>query len=125
MSGKKTNKSNKNNGKKKQKFSAKHPRIALAIRMIILLIVMAAVIGAGIVVGMLYGAWGQDFEINEEELVISGNSVVVDIDGKVIAELSGDENRKIITLDEMPQKLRNAYIAIEDERFYTHSGVDV
>ena len=124
MSSKKTNKSNKNNGKKKQKFSVKHPRISLAIRIIILLIVMTAVIGAGIVVGMLYGAWGQDFEISEEELVISGNSVVVDLDGKVIAELSGDENRKIITLGEMPQKLQDAYIAIEDERFQSHSGVD-
>lgn len=124
MSKKKTNKSNKNNEKKKQKFSQKHPKIAVTIKIIILLMVMSAVIGVGIVVGMLYGAWDQDFEINEEELVISGNSVVVDTDGKVIAELSGDENRKIITLDEMPEKLRNAYIAIEDERFESHSGVD-
>lgn len=124
MSDKKTNKSNKNNGKKKQKFSVRHPKIALTIKILILIIVMVAVVGAGIVVGMLYGVWGQDLEITQEELTISGNSVVLDTDGKVIAELSGDENRKIITFKEMPEKLRNAYIAIEDERFHKHYGVD-
>ena len=124
MSNKKNNKSNKKNGKKKLKFSKRHPKITLSIRIITLIILMVAVVGAGIVVGMLYGAWGQELEISEEELTISGNSVVLDKGGKVIAELSGDENRKIITLDEMPEQLLNAYISIEDERFRSHSGVD-
>ena len=35
-----------------------------------------------------------------------------------------DEKRKIISLDEMVDYLPKAYIAIEDERFYEHSGVD-
>ncbi len=115
---KKTNKS------KKMKFSKRHPKLSLAIKLIVLLIIMLIVVGAGAVVGMLYGAWGQDFEITEEELVLSGNSVILDSDGKVLAELSGDENRKVITLDEMSPYLTKAYIAIEDERFETHSGVD-
>ena len=33
-----------------------------------------------------------------KELVLDDNSVIVDTDGNVLAELSGDENRKIITL---------------------------
>ncbi len=86
---------------------------------------MIAVVGTGIVVGMLYGGWGDDFEITKEELVIgSSNSVVLDKDGNKLAELSGDENRKIIKLDQMPENLKNAYVAIEDERFYKHNGVD-
>ena len=107
-----------------QKFSKQHPRITLAIRIILLLAVIAIVVGAGIVVGMLYGMWGQDFEITEEELIITGNSTIVDSEGNVLAELSGDENRKIITLEEMAENLPKAYVAIEDERFYTHSGID-
>ena len=121
MSNKKTNKKG---GNKKVKFSKKHPKLTITIRLILLLLVMAAVVGSGIVVGMLYGAWGQEFEISEEELLINGNSVVLDTDGKVIAELSGTENRKIITLEEMPENLINAYVSIEDERFYKHNGVD-
>ena len=36
-----------------------------------------------------------------------------------------DENRKIITLEEMSPYLPKAYIAIEDERFEKHHGVDI
>lgn len=124
MSTKKNNKINKKNGNKKEKFSSKHPKATLTIRIILLIILMLAIIGSGVVVGMLYGVWGQEFEISEEELIITGNSIVLDSEGKVIAELSGDENRKIITLEEMPEDLINAFISIEDERYYKHSGVD-
>ena len=75
---------------------------------------------------MVYCGWGDDFEIKKEELVIKqSNSEVVDSAGTVIAELSGDESRKIITLDDMSKYLPKAYIAIEDERFYEHNGVDL
>ena len=93
----------------KKKFSAKHPKLAIALKIILLVIVMVAVVGTGVVVGMLYGGWGDDFEITKEELVIgSSNSVVLDKDGNKLAELSGDENRKIIKLDQMPENLKNA-----------------
>ena len=128
---KKTDKKNKKGNKNglikadKIKFSQKHPKITVALRILLLLIIITAVIAMGIVVGMIYGGWGDDFEITKEELVIgSSNSVILDKDGNKLAELSGDENRKIIKLDQMPKNLKNAYVAIEDERFYKHSGVD-
>lgn len=34
-------------------------------------------------------------------------------------------NREIIPFEQMPDNLKNAFIAIEDERFYEHNGVDV
>ena len=126
----KNNKKNNNDTSKKsknekKKFSQKHPKLSLVLRIILLLIVIVAVVGAGIVVGMLYGGWGDDFEITQEELIIgSSNSIVLDKDGNKLAELSGDENRKIIKLDQMPENLKKAYVAIEDERFYEHKGVD-
>ena len=124
MGSKKRKKIDREDNTKKGKKSRKHPKLILTIRIILLLFVMAIVVGAGVVVGMLYGTWGNEFEITEAELVINGNSVIVDSKGKVIAELSGDENRKIITFDKMPKNLVNAYISIEDERFYNHNGVD-
>ena len=42
----------------------------------------------------------------------------------VVANLSGDEKRKIITIEEMSKYLPKAYVAIEDERFEKHHGVD-
>ncbi len=118
-------KKNQNNGKK-VKFKQKHPKLMVLIRIIILLIVLVTVIGAGIFAGLIFGVFGDDFSISKDELIISeSNSIIVDTDGNVIADLSGDEKRKIITLSNMSEYLPKAYIAIEDERFYKHNGVDI
>ena len=110
---------------KKAKFSQRHPKLMLFIKICIVLFLLLCVIGAGVVAGMFFGLFGDDFEITKEELQIgTSNSVVVDQNGAVIANLSGDEKRKIITLEDMSQYLPKAYVAIEDERFYKHSGVD-
>lgn len=72
------------------------------------------------------GWFGNEFELSREDLQIKvSNSVIVDQAGNVIANLSGDEKRKIIKLNEMSEYLPQAYIAIEDERFYQHQGIDV
>lgn len=53
-------------------------------------------------------------------------SVVLDDDGSEILDLVGAEaNRVYITLDEMPNHLAQAFVAIEDERFYYHPGIDL
>ena len=110
--------------KAKSKFSQKHPKLSITLKLGIVLILAVIVIAAGIVVGMLYGMWGQDFEISEEELKVAGNSILYDSAGNVLAELKGDENRKVIKLEDMAEYLPKAYVAIEDERFYDHDGVD-
>ena len=121
--------SNKNKKKKKgekKKFSEKHPKLSLMLKIILIMIILVTIVAAGIIVGMIYCGWGDDFEIKKEELVIAeSNSVVLDSSENVIAELSGDESRKIITLADMSEYLPKAYIAIEDERFYEHNGVDI
>ena len=38
--------------------------------------------------------------------------------------LHGDENRIWVSIDKMPDKLKNAFIAIEDETFNDHSGIN-
>lgn len=111
---------------KKVKFKDKHPKLSIAIKITILLIIVLIVVGAGIVIGAIYGAFGDEFKISKEELEIKiSNSVIVDQQGNIIAELSKGENRKIITYDEMNQYVRDAYVAIEDERFEDHHGVDI
>lgn len=111
---------------KKIKFKQKHPKLAIVIRIMIIAILLMCVIGAGVVAGLMYGLFGNEFTISSTDLSIAAsNSVVVDSSGNVIANLSGDEKRKVVTLSEMNQYLPKAYIAIEDERFYKHNGVDL
>ena len=111
---------------KEGKFSVKHPKLMRAIKIFILVFLLLCVIGAGVVAGVFFGLFGDDFEITKEELTVaSANSVIVDQNGAVIAELSGDEKRKIITLEDMADYLPKAYVSMEDERFYKHHGVDI
>jgi membrane peptidoglycan carboxypeptidase len=52
-------------------------------------------------------------------------SVVYAADGKTaLAELVKDENRQVVKLKDVPQRVRDAVVAIEDDRFYQHHGVD-
>ncbi len=46
-------------------------------------------------------------------------------DGKTLVATFYDENRHDIPLSEIPQVMRDAIIAAEDQRFYEHNGVDV
>ena len=52
-------------------------------------------------------------------------SVIYAADGKTpLATLWLDENRKVVKLKDIPKRVRNAVVAIEDDRFFQHSGVD-
>ena len=44
-------------------------------------------------------------------------------DGFLIGEF-GEERRSVVRIDSVPELLKNAIIAAEDERFYQHAGVD-
>ena len=53
-------------------------------------------------------------------------STVLDADGNVTAQLVGTgSNRVYVSLDEIPKELQYAFVAIEDERFYDHNGIDL
>ncbi len=119
-------KTNPNEVNKKGKKKGINPKVKIALKILIIIILLACVVGAGIITAMFFGVFGDDFEITKDELVVgSSNTIVLDKSGKEIANLSTDEKRKVISLSEMPDYLPKAYIAIEDKRFYKHNGVDL
>ncbi len=52
------------------------------------------------------------------------SSKVYDMNGELIAEL-GIEKRTHVSYNEIPELVRNAFIATEDVRFYKHHGIDI
>ncbi len=52
------------------------------------------------------------------------SSTVLAQDGTAIHTFHAEENRKVVALEAIPEHVRDAVIAIEDERFYRHDGVD-
>lgn len=59
------------------------------------------------------------------DMLINEHSVILDSDGTIIATLGDEKKKEKISYDSIPKNLKNAYVAIEDERFYSHSGVDI
>ena len=109
-----------------KKGKKKNPRNRKILKIILVTIIILIIIAAGIFAGIFFGLFGDDFKITKEDLIIDNmNTVVLDKNGEQIANLAGDENRKIISLDEMPDYLPKAFVSIEDERFYSHHGVDI
>ena len=49
---------------------------------------------------------------------------MVDSDGNTIAEIGSERIQEKISSEEIPTNLKNAYVAIEDERYYKHGGID-
>lgn len=118
--------SNENEKTKKYKIKTKkHKRVWKNIKIAILVILFILIVLAGIAIGKIYGIF-KEAKINIEDVVIKyENSVVKDMEGNTIAVLSGDENREYVSISEMSQYLPKAFVAIEDERFYEHKGVDI
>ena len=46
------------------------------------------------------------------------------MNGNLITNIHATENRTLVTLDKIPANLQNAFIAVEDNRFYEHNGID-
>lgn len=52
-------------------------------------------------------------------------SIIYDSNNNEVSKLHGGENREYVTLDQIPEYMQQAVVAIEDERFYEHNGVDL
>lgn len=57
--------------------------------------------------------------------MLDDSSFIYDSQGNLLDKLSGEENRTIVPLSQIPEDLQNAVIATEDERFRQHNGVDI
>lgn len=64
-----------------------------------------------------------DHYTDDEKLVMSRTSIVVDQQGHEISRLYA-ENREPVSLKKIPKQVQNAFIVTEDIRFYKHSGID-
>ena len=82
--------------------------------------------------GVAYGSWTRVcaaercpsiMRLNPERGGPQQTSKVYAADGRLITEL-GIERRTVLPLSEIPVHVRQAFIAVEDKRFYEHNGID-
>ena len=84
------------------------------------------VFGASCAYGVYRGAL--EDTPSADSIDISPTGFATDVyydDGSLITQLiSSGSNRVYVTLDEIPDDVEHAFVAIEDERFYEHNGID-
>lgn len=89
------------------------------------------VIGIGILIYCSMAGWlGDVGEIDLQTLLINTDSEVYYIDpetGKetLMGTLNNGDNHSWVDSEDIPKDMKNAFVAIEDERFYKHSGFDL
>ncbi len=113
------NKKIEENSHRKKRGKKKKERKKL--KKIIIITILVFILVMGIILGISANRW----KTLAKEMIVNENSTVIDIDGKEIARLGCERKNKEISLENMPANLKNAYVAIEDERFYSHGGIDI
>lgn len=68
-------------------------------------------------------------QIDVNDITLKQSSIIwyqdnEDGEWKELAMLSGEEERILVDLEEIPKYMEHALVAIEDKRFYDHHGVD-
>ena len=103
-------------------------KLNISVFKIILVLVLAIVIvGVGAGFGALKGILDDTPNINADALIPKGyKTTLVYQNGKEITTLANsNSNREYVYYDSIPEDLVNAFVAIEDRRFWEHNGIDV
>ena len=100
--------------------------VMMTAKMMFFVVLLLGLSASGLVLGVAK-AWIDTAPELDLDMLYSQSqtSFIYDKHGNLITEFKGTENRINATLDEVPQNLINAVIAIEDARFYDHNGVDI
>jgi len=121
-SGKNSQRSNKSGPSNNSKTTKQNILKALKIS-IVLLIILIIIVGVGAIT-VVYSYVKDAPEFNPWMLRPPVTSYIYDRYGNEITSLYDEQNRIEIPLESIPEHVQSAFIAIEDERFYEHLGVD-
>lgn len=126
------NYSKKETSRKQKSLHSKKKKVGKKLSVIFLkaflvcMIAVAVVVGCA-AIGIIKGVIDNAPDITSESVIPKGyKSTVYDAEGNKMQELiASGTNRTMVTIDQIPKHVQNAFIAIEDERFYEHNGIDL
>ncbi len=100
--------------------------LVTSVKTFLLLAVLAMLAGGGALLGIAKAYVETAPTLNLAKLDAQAKtSFIYDANGNLITDYKGTEDRIMVSLSEMPTNLQNAFVAVEDARFFTHNGVDV
>ena len=106
--------------RKKRSVNGRIGKVAL----IVIVIIGFAIAGAAL--GTVFGILQSTDMLNTSDVMPdSYTSVIYDDEEKAVDKLHGSENREYVKLSAITKNMQNAVVAIEDERFFIHNGIDM
>ena len=114
---------------KNKKRKKKSKGLKILARILIVILVIAA-LAASVIAGAVVGFIDNSMDLIAEEYNLDFTSIIYYIDEETNQPVEMDrihrnENRVWVDIENIPENLTNAFIAIEDERFRDHKGVDL
>lgn len=123
---------NPNKYRKKKKSSPVKKTFAIIgttlLSLILIVIITGSIVATALTVYVMQFMDTETAEIDLYNLNMASASYMYayDKDGNEVElmKISQDADREIVSIDQIPKYVRNAFVAVEDERFYDHEGVD-
>ena len=126
------NYSKKSTSRKQKALKGKGTKMGKKLGVVFMKTLLVLIIALGVAglcggIGIIKGVMENAPDITSASVLPRGyKSVVYDADGNKTAELVAEgTNRTYVKLDNIPKHVQEAFIAIEDERFYDHNGIDI
>lgn len=96
-----------------------------SLKLLVLAVFVVGFMGLGLVYGVAKAYIDTTPAMDVAQLTISDRtSYLYDMNGNEIMSMSSIEYRDWVDIEDIPEMLRNAFVSVEDVRFYKHSGVD-
>lgn len=109
--------------KKKRKKKKRFRFFRFLFLTILFLCVTVSAMAVGLVFAVIKSA--PPINISNIQDLLNESSFIYDMDGNLVEKVhSADSYRSVVPLEQIPKHLQEAVIAIEDERFIEHSGID-
>lgn len=98
-----------------------------ALKLILITLLAFCIVGACLGIGMFKGILYSAPSMNNLNVIPTGYATIVyDSEGNEMTKLvAADSNRSWEKMNKIPEDLAHAFVAIEDERFYEHNGIDI
>lgn len=93
----------------------------------VLSIFILGAISAGALGGAIVEIMGESPPVDLSKIgeSASENSVILTADGDVLEQIETSQYRELIPFQEIPSHVVDAFVAVEDERYYSHTGIDI
>src|SRR5450759_5260221 len=110
---------------RRQKASAGKKRKLLWLKITAVVVLLLVIVVLGVTAGAIFALSRNLPSLAElEKRPNAVNTTIYDSHGQLIAELHGAENRVLVPSNKIPEVMKQATVAVEDERFYSHHGID-